>query len=472
MQPLTSDKRRTQYSTDSPRIIRVRLASYFIALIATAVTFAKEPAITEVFDIAKVPAEFPVGFQLLTTPERQYVAYYDAERHMTIAARALDSTQWVRQKLPSQIIWDSHNYVTMALDSAGHLHVSGNMHCVPLIYFRTEKPGDITTLKPASMTGLLEDRVTYPRFFPDQEGRLIFTYRHGSSGNGINLYNRYDPQTKSWSRLLDTPLFDGEGKRNAYPSGPTRGPDGWFHIHWVWRDTPDCATNQQLSYARSRDLIHWESALGEKVDLPIRYDHTTFIVDPIPPGGGIINGGHRLAFDSQNKPVFAYHKSDANGHMQIYAACLHEGKWQHRALTQWKKTISFSGGGSMPFIGISVSDLQKNENDVFTVGYRHQDYGSGSLSFHAQTLHLLEKPLSTPVTIPRALRNIENSFPEIEIRRTGDTGSCGTPGVRYILQWETLGANRDRPRQPPLPAPSTLRLYKLTGAPHVPIDAE
>jgi hypothetical protein len=50
----------------------------------------------------------------------------------------------------------------------------------------------------------------------------------------------------------------------------------------------------------------------------------------------------------------------------------------------------------------------------------------------------------------------------MEIRRAGDLGTCGTPGVRYLLQWETLGPNRDRPRQPPIPAPSTLRLYKLT----------
>ena len=28
-------------------------------------------------------------------------------------------------------------------DDDGQIHLCGNMHCVPLIYFRTEKPGDI-----------------------------------------------------------------------------------------------------------------------------------------------------------------------------------------------------------------------------------------------------------------------------------------------------------------------------------------
>jgi hypothetical protein len=443
----------------------MRIWSCFFAALGTAFAASGDIVVSETLEIAKVPSEFPVGFSLLTTPDRQYVAYYDADRSMTVAARALDTAGWIYQKLPSRIIWDSHNYVTMALDSAGHLHVSGNMHCVPLVYFRTAKAGDITSLRPAEMTGMLEDRVTYPRFFKDQEGRLIFTYRHGGSGNGINLYNRYDTESRTWSRLFDTPLFDGEGKRNAYPAGPVRGPDGRFHVHWVWRDTPDCATNQHLSYVRSPDLIHWESAFGEKIDLPIRFDHAALVVDPIPSGGGIINGGHRMAFDSEHKPVFAYHKSDADGSMQVYAARMHDGKWQHRALTSWKHSVLFSGHGSMPFIGISIGDLETSGSDVFSVGYHHKDYGAGSLQFDGRTLDLLDEPVPARAGLPSKLRKTESDFPGMQIKHAGDAGTCGTPGVRYLLQWETLGANRDRPRQPPLPAPSTLRLHKLSGAP-------
>jgi hypothetical protein len=322
------------------------------------------------------------------------------------------------------------------------------------------------------MTGELEDRVTYPRFFQDDQERLIFSYRHGGSGNGINLYNRYDTESRTWSRLIDTPLFDGGGQRNAYPSGPARGPDGWFHVHWVWRDTPDCATNQQLSYARSRDLIHWESAFGEKIQLPIRYDQAALIVDPIPPGGGIINGGHHMGFDSENHPVLAYHKSDAAGNMQIYAARPEGGKWKQQVLTDWRHPVPFSGNGSMPFIGIRIGSFDSVSPDVFAVSYRHKDYGSGSLQFDARTLKMLEKPVAAAPGLPRVLDKIESDFPDMEIRRANDLGSCGTPGVRYQLQWETLGANHDRPRPPPFPAPSTLRLYKLTQPSRADSDAK
>ena len=439
----------------------MRIWTCLMATMVTAFAAAEKYVVSETLELSKVPSEFPVGFSLLTTPECQYAAYYDADRNMTVASRTLDSGKWDYQILPSKIAWDSHNYVTMALDDAGQLHVSGNMHCVPLVYYRTEKPGDISSLRPAGMTGNNEDRVTYPRFFHDTEGRLIFTYRHGGSGNGSNYYNRYDTETRTWSRLLDTPHFDGEGLRNAYPNGPVRGPDGWFHVHWVWRETPDCSTNSHLSYARSRDLIHWESASGVKIDLPIRYDQTALVVDPIPPGGGIINGGHQMGFDSGNKPVLVYHKSDAEGNMQIHAARPEGGGWKLNVLTKWSQPVQFAGSGSMPFIGIQISDLDSPKSDVFVVRYRHKDHGSGSLSFAARSLKLLNQPASAGPGLPRALLNIKSDISGMEIRRAGDRGSCGSAGVRYLLQWETLGPNHDRARQPPFPAPATLRLHKL-----------
>ena len=56
------------------------------------------------------------------------------------------------------------------------------MHCVPLIYFRSQKPADITTLKRLPMTGEEEQQCTYPRFLTDADGNLLFNYRSGSSG--------------------------------------------------------------------------------------------------------------------------------------------------------------------------------------------------------------------------------------------------------------------------------------------------
>jgi hypothetical protein len=420
--------------------------------------------VEQTLDIAEVPADFPVGFCLLTAEERQYVAYYDKERQMTIASRTLDSEEWQHQVLPSKVGWDSHNYITMAVDDDGNLHVSGNMHAVPLVYFRTENPGDITTLTKLAMTGKLEDRATYPKFLTDRQGGLVFTYRDGGSGNGNTIYNKYNLQQRSWTRLLDAPLFDGESERNAYPQGPVRGPDGWFHVVWVWRDTPDCATNHHLSYARSKDLIHWESIFGEPVGLPIKLDQVALWVDPIPSHGGIINGGAKLTFDSNGQPVINYHKSDENGNMQIYAARPAEGKWERHQLTDWSKPIEFSGGGSMGFIGISISALTQPEPGLLTMTYQHLDYGSGRLVIDEKTLRPLDKAIRVVPELPKELGKIQSDFPGMSIQRTSDIGDSGSDDVRYMLQWETLGRNRDKSRLPPLPEPGMLKLYKLTAS--------
>jgi hypothetical protein len=146
--------------------------------------------IVDTLGIDSVPSWFPVGFCLLTHGEQQYVAYYNEQHQMVVARRRCDDRDWQKATIPSKIGWDSHNYVTMTVDSAGHIHLAGNMHCVPLTYFRTEKPGDITTFKQCQMTGQEEQRCTYPRFLNDAEGNLLFTYRSGGSGNGRRFYKR------------------------------------------------------------------------------------------------------------------------------------------------------------------------------------------------------------------------------------------------------------------------------------------
>src|SRR5690606_41323553 len=42
--------------------------------------------------------------------------------------------------------WDSHNYVTLAVDKAGFIHLAGNMHVHPITYFRSTKPHDISEM--------------------------------------------------------------------------------------------------------------------------------------------------------------------------------------------------------------------------------------------------------------------------------------------------------------------------------------
>jgi hypothetical protein len=56
---------------------------------------------------------------------------------------------------------------------------------------------------------------------------------------------------------------------------------------------------------------------------------------------------------------------------------------------------------------------------------------------------------------------VESTWLGMEVRTAADLGSGDNSKVRYVLRWETLPSNRDRPRSGPLPPPTMLRLYQL-----------
>jgi len=245
------------------------------------------PSVVETLDIANVWSGQPVFFALVTRNDQQFAAYYDDQRKMTVASRTLGSSTWTYKVLPSALGWDSHNYVAMALDSSNRIHVSGNMHAVPLVYFRSSAAFDVATLATSTMVGTNESSVTYPIFFNGPTGALVFEYRDGSSGNGNTIFNSYSTSTSSWTRTLNSALLDGtSSSMNAYHEGPVLGPDGYYHLVWVWRDTSDASTNHDLSYAKTQDLVHWFKANGTAITLPIT-PTTGDIVDPVPVNGGM-----------------------------------------------------------------------------------------------------------------------------------------------------------------------------------------
>jgi len=451
-------------STTWPPICAGALVLVAIALCAS----ARGRAAAETVEVEPVWSAHPVGFSLLTDGRDQFVGYYDASRQMSVAHRKLPSPKWTFCKLPRRTGWDSHNYVTMVMDSAGHLHLCGDMHCARMVYFRTTRPGDITSLKRIGhMVGPeRERRVTYPVFLRAPDGRLIFRYRDGGSGNGDDLYNVYDAKTRTWQRLFACALISGQGKMNAYCTRPALGPDGRFHMVWVWRDTPDAATNHDLSYARSRDLVHWETSAGRPLKLPITIENAE-VIDPVPARGGMVNGNTRLGFDSHKRPIVTYHKFDSERHTQIYSARLEDGRWRIYQTSDWAGyRWQFGGGGAIPF-EVRVGGVQALGDGTLALSYRYK-HGSGTWVLDEKTLRPIPgrtAPKRPGRDLPPSVRKVESKFPGMSKRITADSGRCDEPGVRYVLAWETLGPHRDRPRKGKLPQPSMLRVIKLVAPP-------
>ncbi len=443
------------------------VSSWLLALGAVVMARAVEPA-GKLID--RVWAGHPVSFALLTERGHQFIAYYDAERRLTVAGRKLDGEIWTRvqpagvpvpgAKRDSNVTnWDSHNFLRLTLDRDGCLHVSGNMHVNPLVYYRTRTPFDVTTLERLDrMTGEREMRCTYPLFFKTAAGDLLFRYRDGSSGNGSDLYNLYDPATRSWRRLLDTPLLDGEGHRNAYATEPTLGPDGFFHLLWMWRESPDASTNHTLSYARSRDLVHWENSRGAALNLPITLA-TSDVIDPAKVKEGLINMTMAVGFDAAKRPVVTYHRYDARGKSQVFAARPGgAGGWDVRQVSEWDFRWEFSGGGSLA-AEVSVGAPRAEKDGTLVMSYQSMVAGSGRWRLRGDTLQRVGDLTAPAPILPENLRGVRSDYPGMEVQAIGSSAE----GRRWVLRWETLGRNRDLPRTA-APPPTELWLYELPDA--------
>lgn len=418
-----------------------------------------------------------VHFDFLRSGRHQFVGYYDANRQLTVAQRT-GRSPWNFYKVDSWQGWDSHNYIRMALDEEGHLHVMANMHADRLEYFRMRHPYLVRSLERVSTLGEpeIETRMTYPIFTYDDQGKLVFKYRSGGSGNGLDFYKKYDVSTKSWSSLHGGPLLDGEGLMNAYPSQPALGPDGNFHMIWVWRDTPDAATNHDISYARSRDLATWEDSNGKPFKLPLTLGNSE-IVDPIPAFGGTLNGANRLAFDSENRPVLSYFKFDENGDTQVFVARKDGEGWKVRAVTDWQGfRWEFGGGGSLGESKAGVGPITVEDGGLLgVVAVREKQ--AYKIFVNEKTLERVrveEIPAEEGLPFPEVIASVVSS-PDVRLKATeaqGDDlvlqvlkerGTETADGSEFYLSWEAHLPNRDQARGA-IQSPGTLHLHEFRRA--------
>ncbi len=404
---------------------------------------------------------------LLTRGKNQFVAYFDSNRQMTVAHREIGRT-WRYYKVDSWLGWDSHNYVTMELDSAGNLHVMGNMHADSIEYFRTSEPYKVRSLKRINVMvdKAVEQRMTYPIFMLNKNNELLVKYRDGGSGNGNEIYNIYDTKSESWSRLHANQFLDGEGLMSGYFEGPTKGPDENFHLIWVWRDTPDASTNHSLSYARSSDLVNWQNSSGEKIQLPLTLKHTE-VVDPVPAKGGMINGNVKLGFDQKSRPVIAYHKYDKNGDTQMYVARREAKGWNSVKISDWIGfRWDFGGGGSLGRFPVKPYAPEVIDDNRIGVVVRRDDrimrfvLDSETLStIKVEDAHLYPPQLE-PITAASNKNIFNSSELNFEHRVFVGKGSKSPQGGKYYLSWFTQPGNRDRAHAF-ISQPSVLLLHEV-----------
>jgi hypothetical protein len=306
----------------------------------------------------------------------QYIAFYDENGYLTLGKRELGNTQWTfylsQYKGNCE---DAHNVISIMVDGEGFLHVAFNHHGSSLNYCRSLRPGSLILGNKEIMVGRDETEVTYPEFYRLTNGDLIFVYRSGGSGRGNLIMNRYEAKTKTWRRVQDV-LIDGENERNAYWQLYVDNVNT-IHLSWVWRETPDVATNHDLCYARSRDGgATWEKSDGEKYRLPITAENAEYVWH-IPQDSELINQTGMCA-DKNGNPYIATYWRDRESTVPQYRLVWFDGEtWHMQQVFERKTPFTLKGGGTKR-IPISrpqlVIDNERGKNNLYYI-FRDEERG-------------------------------------------------------------------------------------------------
>ena len=287
---------------------------------------------------------------ITTFKNYQFIAYYDADGCVILAKRKLHSINWKTHKTQYKgYTKDAHNSISITIDGDGFLHVSWDHHNTKLRYAKSKEPLSLDLSEELPMTGLQEDRVTYPEFYNLPNGNLVFFYRSGESGRGNMVINTYDLSNKKWTQLQSNLIY-GEEKRSAYWQACV-DKNGVIHVSWVWRETWGVETNHDLTYARSKDGgVTWEKSTGEKYNLPITLASAEYAWR-IPQNSNLINQTSMTTDDFGN-PFIVNYWNDENKIPQFQVVYLEQGVWK-KLNTGFRKTPFVLGGGGTKRIPIS-----------------------------------------------------------------------------------------------------------------------
>ncbi|MDF2192301.1 BNR repeat-containing protein [Paraflavitalea sp. CAU 1676] len=282
---------------------------------------------------------------LVTHKNWQYTAFYNQEGFVVLGKRKQGTAQWQLKTTPYKgNVTDAHNTISLMVDGDGYLHLAWDHHNHPLRYCQSVAPGSLELTNKMPMTGQSEQRVSYPEFYQLPDGNLLFLYRDGQSGQGNLVINRYDRKTKQWTSLHHN-LIDGESQRNAYWQACV-DTKGILHVSWVWRESPDVASNHDLAYARSTDGGKtWETSKGVQYVLPITAATAEYACR-IPQNSELINQTSMYA-DEQGHPYIAtYWREEGSDIPQYHVVYNDEAGWHDRNLAFRTTPFSLKGGGT------------------------------------------------------------------------------------------------------------------------------
>lgn len=325
---------------------------------------------------------------LVSNASFQFISYYDGEGFLTLGKRRLNSERWTLKRTPYRgHAADAHNVISMMIDGDGYLHVAWDHHNGRLRYAKSMEPGGLELGEEEAMVGSEENRVTYPEFFALPAGDLLFFYRDGGSGAGNLIINKYDVAKKQWNRL-HTNLISGEGQRNAYWQAYV-DKKGTIHVSWVWRDSPDVASNHDMAYACSKDGgLTWQRTDGTTYMLPITAANVEYAAR-IPQRSELINQTAMAADDEGNPFIATYWRASDTTIPQYKIIYRVDDHWQVKSLNFRSTAFSLSGHGTkeIPISRPQLLVTGKGKKSSLLLLFRDRERGSKASVLKLNNVH-------------------------------------------------------------------------------------
>ena len=314
---------------------------------------------------------------LVTFQNWQYISFYNKNGFVVVGKRKLNEIRWVlKQTQYKGDCSDAHRIISIMVDGEGYLHITWNHHNNRLHYTRNKAPGSLELMSELPMTGKQEDKVSYPEFYRTQHGNLIFLYRDGASGNGSLVVDQYDVKTKTWKQLHSN-LIDGQGLRNAYWQACVDS-KGWMHLSWVWRETPDVASNHDLCYAFSKDGgVTWQKSNGEIYKVPITAASAEYAFH-IPQKSGLINQTSMFANEDGAPCIATYWREEGSSIPQYHLVYQTDEGWKKEILDFRHTPFSLSGSGTkrIPISRPQIVAWKTKNNLSAAMIFRDEERGS------------------------------------------------------------------------------------------------
>jgi hypothetical protein len=153
---------------------------------------------------------------------------------------------------------------------------------------------------------------------------------------------------------------------------------GTIHLSWVWRESPDVATNHDMCYAKSVDGgLSWERSTGEKYTLPITAATAEYAC-LIPQKSELINQTAMFADDEGQPFIATYWRDSGQTVPQYHVIYNNKGHWKIYDLGFRKTAFTLSGGGtkSIPASRPQIVGWQNGEKTAVALIFRDAERGS------------------------------------------------------------------------------------------------